>query len=713
MPSSIQIVPKYQHSYVESHVNDYTTWEDEVPVVSDDTVKTICVFRSPKGIDNTLVKNTTTTAHIDTFGKTNYKKYGQPLMMPYALLDTENASVWSMRVMPEDATYANSVLLMYYREATQTTTEYQYNTDGSIATDETTGEELTTTTVKPMFQVMYRAKSISPEIDSATNALVSGGEAGITVESAIAKSVASLVSSIPAVDDGNEWKCIPIMYFNSTGRGEYGNMYKWRITRNGEYEKDYEKKMYSFEVLSSEDGTSKIANYVGSLVTQVVSGKSCLLNDVILEYDKGTYPLNMSVFEENVEAVYESYVSFLENVVAADGTEVYVPELSEFDPFFATEVASDVAYEYMTIISSEDEMYPITNDEDYVELDASLGNALTGGHDGSFATTRNADGTISYGPTQLLTEDEIATARNQGYVDVVYGLTTREELEYIKAFSGVKDKLILATRRVPADFILDANYPYFAKLQLVKLAITRNDALCYIDTGVDTTSFSTASLTQLTNKYMDIFSNRIISKNVQAYETRDRWSQKRCVVTPTFYLAQQLPIHFKENGKHVAFAKGNAELTGHVKNSLFPSVELYEGDLMEELYNNRFNFFEATGENTFQRSCQNTGQLANSDLLEESNMHVLLWIKRNVEIDCQRNLYNFANIDDREAFTEYEKAKYADLAGTEVSSFDIYFDMNEWEAERSILHCYISIQFRNINKRTIIEIDVNKRDFLS
>ena len=94
-------------------------------------------------------------------------------------------------------------------------------------------------------------------------------------------------------------------------------------------------------------------------------------------------------------------------------------------------------------------------------------------------------------------------------------------------------------------------------------------------------------------------------------------------------------------------------------------------------------------------------------------MHVLLWIKRNIEIDCQKNLYNFANIDDREAFTEYEKAKYADLSGTEVSSFDIYFDMNEWESERSILHCYVSVQFRNINKRTIIEIDVNKRDFLS
>ena len=37
--------------------------------------------------------------------------------------------------------------------------------------------------------------------------------------------------------------------------------------------------------------------------------------------------------------------------------------------------------------------------------------------------------------------------------------------------------------------------------------------------------------------------------------------------------------------------------------------------------------------------------------------------------------------------------------------------MNAWEAERSIMHCYVAIQFRTLNKRTIIEIDVNKRDF--
>ena len=126
---------------------------------------------------------------------------------------------------------------------------------------------------------------------------------------------------------------------------------------------------------------------------------------------------------------------------------------------------------------------------------------------------------------------------------------------------------------------------------------------------------------------------------------------------------------------------------------------------------NRFNYFEAVGENRFLRSCQNTAQMGNSDLMEESNMAVLYELKHILEVDARERLYNFANADDRKRFTDYETAKFAPWVGRKLFSFDIIFDMNEWEAERSILHCYVAIQFRTLAKRTIIEIDVNKRDF--
>ena len=179
----------------------------------------------------------------------------------------------------------------------------------------------------------------------------------------------------------------------------------------------------------------------------------------------------------------------------------------------------------------------------------------------------------------------------------------------------------------------------------------------------------------------------------------------------TYFIAENIVEHFDENGIQVPFVKAYAQLTNHVRNSLVPSVEVFESDLKEVLYENRFNYFESIGENVFQRSVQNTAQLINSDLLEESNMHVLYELKRIVENDAFLNTYNFTSKDDRARFQQKEEAKFANWVGSKLQSFAIRFDVNDWEGERSILHCYIDIQFRNITKRTIIEIDVNKRDF--
>ena len=61
---------------------------------------------------------------------------------------------------------------------------------------------------------------------------------------------------------------------------------------------------------------------------------------------------------------------------------------------------------------------------------------------------------------------------------------------------------------------------------------------------------------------------------------------------------------------------------------------------------------------------------------------------------------------------QIEEAKFSNWKGRKVDTISIRFDVTEWESERSILHCYAEVQFRNLTKRTIIEIDVNKRNFL-
>ena len=83
-----------------------------------------------------------------------------------------------------------------------------------------------------------------------------------------------------------------------------------------------------------------------------------------------------------------------------------------------------------------------------------------------------------------------------------------------------------------------------------------------------------------------------------------------------------------------------------------------------------------------------------------------------VEKDCWDGLYDFTSVEDRARFTEFENAKFANWTNRQVDTINITFDASEWELQRSIIHCYVAVQFRTLNKRTIIEIDVNKRNLV-
>lgn len=636
MASSVQIVPKYQHPHVETYVYDNTFYTEDSSVEVDDSIKLIAVFSSGKGIDNKFVKKTNLKSFTDTFGKSNPKKYGQPLMMPIAALNTGVASVWCMRVMPTDAAYANSVLSAYYKADVDS----------------------------KMFTVKYKAKSFTDgeAIHNRDDIEVKGN----TVES-------------PDTLDG--WTHLPIASIIAMGRGEYGQNYRWRITNNTEYERDYDKKFYTFEILSTENGLSRIATYVGTLVTPTDLQDTVQITDVIADEDMGSYPANIIVYEENVDALYNAYVDFLNQVAEAEpDTEIDIPTVNEFDPFFGLGLNSTDVLQFFTVQGSDGD------DPEAIDLDTATGINFLGGTEGSFS---EAD------------PEAAEEALVQAYKD---------------AFGGVTDKLILAPRRIACDFLLDANYPYEVKLALAELAHARNDCMLFLDCGIQS-SFSSPTLGQMELDYASgIFHTEdndipMVSLNPQHYEVRDIHTGRKTTVTMTYFIAQNLPTHFAENGSHIPFVKSYAELTDFVPNSLAPSVEMFESDLKEELYTHRFNYWESIGESQFQRACQCTAQVGNSDLLEENNVHTLFALKRQLEYDCWINTYNFTSADERARFQQIEEAKFESWKGSRLDTLSIRFDATAWEAERSIVHCYVEVQFRNLHKRTIIEIDINRRNF--
>lgn len=620
MPQAIQIVPSYLHSHVMTVINDNTIFEDSANK-TDNNIKFIAVFMSGQGIDNKFVKKDDLVDFKRTFGTQDFGKYGQPQAMPFALLTAGNATVYCMRVMPEDATYANAIISMLYKK------------------DVTTGK----------FIIKYTS-------EYATD---------IASTSVLELKAASVGTDEP---DADGFIKVPLGYICMAGRGDYGNKFRARISNDYDYEKSYGIKMYDFEAISAIDGLSKVATYVGSIVTSPQYNASTLITDVIDEQEVGSSYFDIKIFEENVEAVYKEFVDFYNSLDASLQDDV-LPAIDEFDPLFGLHLVSVNAHKNIEID---------TTSADAISLDNPDGIPLAGGSDGAFAE----------GGDPTLREEAIAKA-------------------YSDAFEGVLDKQILSPRRIPADVLLDANYPYEAKESLAKLANSREDAVLYMDAGIIN---SVAEIDNIITDYA-MFNTRTISKDFQHYQIRDNVTKKKVNVTMTYFYAQKIAQHFKIYGNHVPFVKKYCTLSGHVKNSLAPAIELIDMDLKEKLYENRFNYFESIAEDTFVKACQNTSQNYNSDLLEENNMHVLYELKRGLERDANERLYNFADPEDRKQFAEYENAKYATWLGKKVMSLSIEFDMNEWEAERSILHCYVAVVFRTLNKRTIIEIDVNKRDF--
>lgn len=620
MPLEYQIVPKWKHSHVETYVNDNTV------ATSDDTSTTknlhfLSIFVGGQGIDNTFVRKESYDDFVRTFGKGNFTKYGQPIMMPMAILANNSfSSVTCMRVMPNDAMFSNAIISLLTKE------------------DAASGN----------FQI-----KIVSEYKNDINSRTDLENAMITTD------------MNPTEPDVNGFYQHPILAVSPQGRGVYGDKYRIRIAVNKENEADKGIKMYTFEAINSANGLTKVSTVIGSLIYSEKYGPTTMVTDLIDDEEEGASALNIICNTDHVEEIYAAYKAFVEaNYPGED-----VVAIDEFDPLFGLNVNASSKIPHLEIISESVE-------ESLIVPDSPEGISFAGGSDGSFGDSVDPQ----------VREAAITKA-------------------YVDAFSGVIDRTILTPLRVPADVLFDANYPYEAKVALVALANARDDALLYLDAGIIS---STDEVDQMFSDYYQ-FNTRNITKDFQHYQIKDPVTARKVSVTMPYYYAAALPNHWTNNGFHIPFVRDYAILKGHVRNSLRPAIEIFDNELKESLHEHRFNYWEATAENEFVRSCQNTSQSADSDLLEENNMNTLYAIKRGIERDVRSYLYSFASETERSRFKEYEEAKYKDWAGSRYATMEVRFESNEWETQNSILHCYLALTFRTLNKRIIVEIDINPR----
>lgn len=363
-----------------------------------------------------------------------------------------------------------------------------------------------------------------------------------------------------------------------------------------------------------------------------------------------------------------------------------LPTKDEFDWLFGKVCAGTDKIPFVNIVTD-----PTVDGEEIAAFDSAEGIALYGGHDGYFTNPRTVVSMVD-GVTKSVkwtVEDEVNDC-------------------YKKAWNGTLDPLILTSKRIPVDAFFDANYALPVKVEMAKLACARASEMCYLDCGI-MNRITLADLSALNDVYVG-FSDRTLSKNLQAYTVRERSTNKRCLVTITYLLAQKFTNHILTVGRHIPMVETYCELTGHIKNSLVPVVEDYMTEIKDALVDYRINYFETISDNVYRRRTQTTAQIKETDLSEENNMLLLYQVKREIEEIFASGFYDFADGGVQSLLTKMVETKYEGWNSNYVDSISVTFSANEWEKNHKIIHCYLNMVFRPLFKRGILEIDINRYD---
>lgn len=818
---SVQIIPYYSHPHVHSVVVDNSQYDETVNVNAETTdvmpYATTMVIGADTGIDNTFVRINNAKVKQAIFGKGNFQKYGQPSIQADVLLNG-STDVWLCRVLPDNAQYANLIILAHYRK-------------GKILDD------LNQETGKVRLEIKFSVTSVTKDN-------VAGGALTDDAIDAYAQSLASTTS-----DPVTGYITVPIAYVRSIGRGQYGNNYSVSVGRDVDSEKEYGVKMYKFNLIDNTNVTQIVNQFIGSLVQGGTDAVSTKIDDLIGQYSTGSCPISITPYEQYVEQIYTYYHNQIVNanqryLSQAGATTDDIEELKlaqevtlkTFDPIFGyqqdTKTEEIIPYYHnytikstgawippqlevpntvgatkplnmrdwssayvgarvlvaadpfnggrrwiYTVVSIDSTTGNILYDEgeeteidadqyDGINLSISIGQMFDGGHDGDF---------------QEITVNGVTRTPNSAEMKL---LLSRE---YVKAFRGLKDRRILSPARINLDFMFDANYNMTTDETLVidtnniplyngSTVLTDKDAAAlsvlmsssdspivtnYTDLNVKKAMYD---LNEFRNRngmvinpergagctlYLDCglvglketavndellkiinamedYTGRQCSVDCGYYDIYDPQTGKKISVTATYKIAKDMITHIMTNGLNKPYVNNYAQLTAiqkdssltaageMIRDSFKPDIDLIDWDVKEKLYKSRINYWITSEEGRIvYRACQNTRETDASALLEENNVRVLNTLKKNLEKACRGYLYAWNEPEVRKGFTEAQTLVYKPWIGTMVQDLQISFEANEWEQERMIMHCYVSVKFRDIIKRIIVEININRPTYSS
>lgn len=637
MPSTGQLIPNWRHPSETTFIYDNTKVAD-TENINVTSVRMLQVFASSKGIDNKLLNKNSVYRYVRDYGYPDYKRYGQPCYMPYTALGSGFADVWCMRVMPQDAAYANVMYAVKVKVAPE------------VSHEGTEPDPLNPGHNKKIID--SPAKLVVKFVPMTQENLNDGAM--------FASHMETLKDETP---DGEGFVTYPYIGFRSLGRGVYGGNYRARVSHDVASDKNNDFKNYTIALISTENGTEQLESFPNVCfdedATDPKTGETLYIEDKVNDFEgDGSKHFGVVFMPNYHKKIFELYKK-------------------EVDPNTTLTPASFDIFGYNRKTLAANPLVEVVDGISSVALMHTEGVVFANGSDGS------------------LGDDKPEDKRKE----------TLDKL-YLEAYSGGLDPIILSKRRAPANVILDANYSSSVKKQLAALALKRYDAIAYLDSGLLTTV--NACIANFTT-YKDI-DTYLVSKNAGMFTTKDPITNKNIPATITLWLAYKIPMHWRQYGMHTAMASEDvATLSGYVKNSVRPTIDADDDEIKEIFYDARWNYIECISENRYMRGTQQTSQTDLSDLSEENNVHVMLWVKNNLEALCRKKRYKMAEAADRKRFTDDAQELFSNYKGTYFRSIAITFSMNKFEEARSILHCHCAIVYNTLVKRSVIEIDINPR----
>lgn len=647
MGLSENVVLTYSHPHVATFLTDNTIYSDETSAVAPlPEFNGIQVGFFGGGRDNTVMYCSTTDMFLNEFKDPNYKLYGQAAYNAYAALETNQCGMYIMRLLPDNAYYANLTAMVDYR------------LDEITAPDET-GKEVGTG--KHIMKIRYRKASSS----------------GANTVAVLKNKVASMYKDMMD-DDQDGWYTAPAFTFWQLGRGEYGNETRLRFTDPMSYTRtDDPYRTYTLTVMEpTSQGLEEKEFLHGVMLDGLLDpnndvNPSLFFEDVVNDPEFGSGKINMLVHVDTLESMLAMYNKLVREEYADTAEELTI---DTFDPIFGL-LMNGETNDLIQIVNN-------STDEDYLNLVSVSGFSLENGFDGDLTHSFHCED-VETEKTNLL----IAAFKG----DIDRKLTS--------TFSVPADFCLDANfpnsvKRVMAEFATKREYSSMTYID-TGLLTTVPELIAWGNDFRDITGFNLVKETCCYHYRDSKFTGKIVPFTTTHFIAG---ALPRHIAIKSFTEPFARDNAILERGKDFVSGTFLPAITGDMK------------DEKEQLAHYGMNYYEAVNYTKIQRATGITAcPTTTSDRVLEFNEYILHGVVRLANAIMDSKLYKLGEPEDRLRYQTQAEKEIMYRFGDYLRSITVQFVMTAKDERRSVMRLRLAMVFKTVVTRGIVEIYLNPR----